>query len=183
MVVLLQHIHAQKGKGDSPRYLYPFNALRNRALALSNTHTVLLLDVDFLPSPIVTKEYRSARGHAKLTQIMRSRGALVLPTLETAAAVGNGADAVSLVLKAVWGELCYSSWQATAAEHHHAGQQMRQRQPAPCVCRRKGSGSELDQSTEARIVEEVSNGPRSNKHNSLDHGARTVCCYVPAGAV
>jgi glycosyltransferase-like protein LARGE len=66
--------------------LYPFNAVRNRALMLVRSELVLLLDVDFLPSASLPAHYRARpRAHRDLVQqLVAGRAALVLPAFETA---------------------------------------------------------------------------------------------------
>lgn len=87
MVVLIEYIDEPKmAMSQNPRQeesLYPFNALRNQALALSSTPVVLLLDADFMPSPTIIAEYRSVSGRQRINRLLENRGALVLPTLQT----------------------------------------------------------------------------------------------------
>jgi hypothetical protein len=64
--------------------LYPFNAARNRALALSSTEAVLLLDVDFLPSSSLPEEYASSSAYQEMMAQLAAGNALVLPAVETA---------------------------------------------------------------------------------------------------
>ena len=110
MVLLVERVCApalgcQSGGRKRPA-LYPVNALRNRALAMAETQAVLLLDVDFLPSPALTTEYRSERGLGRISLHLNNRTAIVLPALATAPNAGTGPKAVSMALHAVIGETC-----------------------------------------------------------------------------
>lgn len=65
--------------------LYPFNALRNRALMLAKTEAIVLLDVDFLPSQSLPQTYQNRPGsYADLLQVLvEEKTAYVLPAFET----------------------------------------------------------------------------------------------------
>ncbi|KAK9805256.1 hypothetical protein WJX72_009116 [[Myrmecia] bisecta] len=63
--------------------LYPFNALRNRALALVQTELVLLLDADFLPSLSLSAALAQPQALAELKRLADARFAVVLPAFAT----------------------------------------------------------------------------------------------------
>lgn len=65
--------------------LYPFNAIRNRALMMASTDAVLLLDVDFLPAVTFSESYqRRPKAYKKLIdQLIEKKMAIVLPAFET----------------------------------------------------------------------------------------------------
>ena len=65
--------------------LYPFNALRNRALMLAKTEAIVLLDVDFLPSQSLPQTYQNRPGlYADLLQtLVKEKTAYVLPAFQT----------------------------------------------------------------------------------------------------
>lgn len=82
--------------------LYPFNALRNRALMMTRTEAVFLLDVDFIPSSSLPKTYQDKpKEFEKLMKQLRDhRKAFVIPAFQTyqnktegrkvAASIANG---------------------------------------------------------------------------------------------
>lgn len=93
--------------------LYPFNAVRNRALGLAATEAVLLLDVDFLPSPGVVPAYQgTAEGYREMMAQLRRREAVVLPAFETARLKGGLPEGEALAKEAVLSEclLPRSTW-------------------------------------------------------------------------
>ena len=102
--VFVEQVYGHDGQSASLSSLYPFNALRNRALGLSSTPAVLLLDADFMPSPIITDEYHSTQGHARITRQLQQMEAIVVPTLQTISTAES--DAVSLALQAASGNTC-----------------------------------------------------------------------------
>ena len=63
-------------------WLYPINALRNRALAAAGSAVVLQLDVDFLPAPEVSDLALNATKYAGLLAAVESGQAVVLPGFE-----------------------------------------------------------------------------------------------------
>jgi len=62
--------------------LYPTNALRNRALLLSRSDIVLLLDVDFVVDLSLTYVLEDEKKHIELTDMLSSAVAVVLPAFE-----------------------------------------------------------------------------------------------------
>ena len=64
---------------------YPINALRNRALALAITELVLVLDVDFVASPMLglpEPGYRDPAVYNQMVELANKKKALVLPAFE-----------------------------------------------------------------------------------------------------
>jgi len=64
---------------------YPINALRNRALKLANTELVLMLDVDFIASPMLGMPepgYRYPAVYNQMVEMTNKKQALVLPAFE-----------------------------------------------------------------------------------------------------
>lgn len=86
---------------DSRLGLYPFNAARNKALALAQTEAVLLLDVDFLPSPDLASAWMNSNstGYEKLMDDLNAGSIYVVPAFETSNDHKNGgkADAIGAV--------------------------------------------------------------------------------------
>ena len=71
---------------DDPNIgLYPFNAVRNRALMLANTETIMLLDVDFVPSALLPKLYHGKQSKYKelLQTLVVEKIAYIVPAFET----------------------------------------------------------------------------------------------------
>lgn len=64
-------------------WLYPVNAMRNRALAAAGTDVVLQLDVDFWPSPEVSDLVLNATKYAGMLAAVGAGQAVVLPSFET----------------------------------------------------------------------------------------------------
>ncbi|KFM28697.1 Glycosyltransferase-like protein LARGE1 [Auxenochlorella protothecoides] len=67
--------------------LYPFNAIRNRALMLAQTEAsrgaiVLLLDVDFMPSFFLSEELHEQEQYTRLRERLRQGRVMVLPAFE-----------------------------------------------------------------------------------------------------
>jgi hypothetical protein len=64
---------------------YPINSLRNRALKLANTELVLMLDVDFVASPMLglpEPGYRDPAVYNQMVEMTNKKKALVLPAFE-----------------------------------------------------------------------------------------------------
>ncbi|KAG7673128.1 hypothetical protein Ndes2526B_g05297 [Nannochloris sp. 'desiccata'] len=64
---------------------YPINSLRNRALTLANTELVLMLDVDFVASPMLglpEPGYRDPAVYNQMVEMTNKKKALVLPAFE-----------------------------------------------------------------------------------------------------
>ena len=61
--------------------LYPVNAMRNRALLLSRTDIVFLLDADFVPS-LSTSYVGQREEFAKLNEILANNSVVVVPAFE-----------------------------------------------------------------------------------------------------
>jgi hypothetical protein len=82
--------------------------------ALPCLQALLLLDADFVPTPSLVEEYRSAEGYAEMMRQLGRGQAVVLPAFETASA---GEDGKQLAMAAVQREcglaLCtHRSWLA-----------------------------------------------------------------------
>ena len=64
---------------------YPINSLRNRALSLATTDLVLMLDVDFVASPMLglpEPGYRDPAVYNQMVEMTGRKKALVLPAFE-----------------------------------------------------------------------------------------------------
>jgi hypothetical protein len=64
---------------------YPINALRNKALALAQTELVLVLDVDFVASPMLglpEPGYRDPAVYNQMVELADRQKAIVLPAFE-----------------------------------------------------------------------------------------------------
>ena len=92
--------------------LYPVNALRNRALQLSRTEIVFLLDADFMPNKDLSSDIKNPEKYATLRRVTLYRQAIIMPALETA---GKGEAGKKVALKAIEGK-------AVAAELLSKGQ-------------------------------------------------------------
>lgn len=62
--------------------LYPTNAVRNRALIMSRSDIVLLLDVDFVVDQSLALDLEDETRHGQLTDMLASGAAIVLPAFE-----------------------------------------------------------------------------------------------------
>lgn len=62
--------------------LYPTNAVRNRALLMSRSDIVLLLDVDFVVDLSLAFDLENDKRHSELTDMLESGVAVVLPAFE-----------------------------------------------------------------------------------------------------
>jgi hypothetical protein len=62
--------------------LYPTNSVRNRALLMSRSNIVLLLDVDFVVDQSLALELEDERRHGELTDTLAAGAAVVLPAFE-----------------------------------------------------------------------------------------------------
>lgn len=62
--------------------LYPTNAVRNRALIMSRSDIVLLLDVDFVVDQSLALDLEDETRHGQLTDTLASGAAIVLPAFE-----------------------------------------------------------------------------------------------------
>ncbi len=62
--------------------LYPTNAVRNRALIMSRSNIVLLLDVDFVVDQSLALDLEDETRHGQLTDMLASGAAIVLPAFE-----------------------------------------------------------------------------------------------------
>ncbi|KAK9796664.1 hypothetical protein WJX73_002272 [Symbiochloris irregularis] len=70
-------------------WAYPYNALRNQALARAATEVVLLLDADFVVSAGLHERLSASTQFAALTEdTAAQRNAIVLPAFETEASLG-----------------------------------------------------------------------------------------------
>ncbi|PSC73160.1 Glycosyltransferase LARGE2 [Micractinium conductrix] len=78
--------------------LYPVNALRNKALQLSQTEIVLLLDADFLPNRALSDMIHDQRMYDQLRRVTGYRQGIVLPAFET---IDDGEEGKSTALKAI----------------------------------------------------------------------------------
>lgn len=82
---------------DDPNIgLYPFNAVRNRALMMVDTDVVILLDADFLPSQELSLMYKEKDSYSDLLHVLDKKTAYVLPAFQT---LNNGVDGVNLAKK------------------------------------------------------------------------------------
>lgn len=97
---------------DDPKIgLYPFNAVRNRALMMVDTDVVILLDVDFLPSQDLSLMYKQMDDYTGLLDILDEKTAFVLPAFQTS---NNGLDGINIAKRsAAHGkEEIVDAWQA-----------------------------------------------------------------------
>ena len=78
--------------------LYPVNALRNRALQLSLTELVILLDADFIPNKQLSDDLRDKELYEDLVRVTESKQAIVLPAFEV---LTEGEEGKSVALRAV----------------------------------------------------------------------------------
>lgn len=62
--------------------LYPTNAVRNRALVMTRSDIVLLLDVDFVVDLSLAFDLENENRHSELTDLLASGVAVVLPAFE-----------------------------------------------------------------------------------------------------
>lgn len=70
---------------DKTTEQYPINALRNRVLSLAITELVLVLDVDFIASPMMglpDPGYRDPAVYNQMVEITNRKKAIVLPAFE-----------------------------------------------------------------------------------------------------
>lgn len=97
----LELVVEQFSSEDEPNLsLYPFNAVRNRALMLAQTDAVFLLDVDFLPSTGFVKEYEDPLAYRAMMDSLYAKSALVLPAFGTASESSEGRQlAAAAVMK------------------------------------------------------------------------------------
>jgi hypothetical protein len=109
--------------------LYPFNALRNRALTMAATDLVLLLDVDFLPSSDLPGSYQNnPLAFTELHEdLMNNRHALVLPAFQTIRNDSEGRNIASEVsrrgksrVKSAWSEGELAGFQVAAYPPGHS---------------------------------------------------------------
>lgn len=72
--------------------LYPFNAVRNRALMMATTKAIILLDVDFLPSRSFSQMYQSKPDvfNALMKKLNQQKTAIILPAFETKRSGADG---------------------------------------------------------------------------------------------
>jgi len=77
---------------------YPVNALRNRALILSSTELVLLLDADFIVDQELARTAEDPALYSELVGLLSQGAAMVLPAFET---VDQGDAGVELAVQAV----------------------------------------------------------------------------------
>lgn len=75
-------LYVERAMSPEHAGLYPINALRNRALALSQSEIVLLLDVDFLPSTTILSDFHSWAGFHQTMELLTDKKALVVPAFE-----------------------------------------------------------------------------------------------------
>ena len=76
-----QYVDASNGR----TFEYPINSLRNRALDLADTDLVLVLDVDFVASPMLglpEPGYRDPAVYNQMVDITSRKKAIVLPAFE-----------------------------------------------------------------------------------------------------
>lgn len=78
--------------------LYPVNALRNKALQLSQTEIVLLLDADFLPNRMLADLIHDPANYDQLRRVTGYRQGIVLPAFET---IDDGEEGRNTALKAI----------------------------------------------------------------------------------
>ncbi|KAL4446810.1 hypothetical protein ABPG77_008054 [Micractinium sp. CCAP 211/92] len=78
--------------------LYPVNALRNKALQLSQTEIVLLLDADFLPNRALSDLIHDPMHYDQLRRVTGYRQGIVLPAFET---IDDGEEGRNTALKAI----------------------------------------------------------------------------------
>ncbi|KAL4856061.1 LARGE xylosyl- and glucuronyltransferase 2 [Chlorella vulgaris] len=78
--------------------LYPVNALRNKALQLSQTEVVLLLDADFLPNRALTDLIHQPAMYEQLRRVTGYKQGIVLPAFET---MDDGMEGKQTALKAI----------------------------------------------------------------------------------
>lgn len=77
--------------------LYPFNAVRNRALKLVETESVMLLDADFMPSKTLSLSYQKKPSVLKhMIDTLDKKVAFVLPAFETS---NRGLDGKNIAKK------------------------------------------------------------------------------------
>jgi glycosyltransferase-like protein LARGE len=94
----LQLVLEKFERWDDPNIgLYPFNAVRNRALMMVDTDVVILLDADFLPSQELSHMYKQHDSYSELLDVLDTKTAYVLPAFETS---NNGIDGVHVARKA-----------------------------------------------------------------------------------
>ena len=88
----LQLVLEKFERWDDPNIgLYPFNAIRNRALMMVETEAVILLDADFLPSRQLSAMYKDNEdAYGELMQVLDTKTAFVLPAFETTNAGVDG---------------------------------------------------------------------------------------------
>lgn len=70
---------------DEKKHPYPINALRNRAMKLAKTELVLVLDVDFVASPLLglpQPGYKDPKVFDQMLSIANNKKALVVPAFE-----------------------------------------------------------------------------------------------------
>ena len=94
----LQLVVEKFERWDDPNIgLYPFNAVRNRALMMVETDVVILLDADFLPSQDLSQMYTQRDSYAALWDVLNRKIAYVLPAFQTS---NNGVDGVNVARRA-----------------------------------------------------------------------------------
>lgn len=70
---------------DERRDQYPINSLRNKAMALARTDLVMVLDVDFVASPLLglpSPGYKDPAVYEQMVGLTRKKKALVIPAFE-----------------------------------------------------------------------------------------------------
>ena len=77
--------------GISQAFLYPINAMRNRALAAARTNVVALMDVDFCPPTELSQLALEASQYAELHTVTEAGAAVVLPAFELVEGAGGAA--------------------------------------------------------------------------------------------
>lgn len=94
----LQLVLEKFERWDDPNIgLYPFNAVRNRALMMVENDVVILLDADFLPSQELSHMYRQHDSYSALWDVLDSKTAYVLPAFQTS---NNGIDGINIAKNA-----------------------------------------------------------------------------------